>query len=75
MHLIWLVPFFVIKLITLLQDLQNTPEVQSSTQVSQESQGDQQHNGTEVPVGDSGSISTSSHDNRKVSREDIELVR
>jgi len=57
------------------QEPQNTPELQSSTQVSHESQGDQQNNGTEAPVGDSGSISTPSHDNRKVSREDIELVQ
>lgn len=65
----------MIKLMKLLQEPQKTPELQSSTQVSHESQGDQQNNGTEAPVGDSGSISTPSHDNRKVSREDIELVR
>ncbi|XP_057496881.1 uncharacterized protein LOC130781639 isoform X2 [Actinidia eriantha] len=58
-----------------VQDPQNTPEIQSSTPVSHESQGDQQNNATEPPVADSGSISSSSHDNRKVSREDIELVQ
>ncbi|CAL5397674.1 unnamed protein product [Camellia sinensis] len=58
-----------------VQDPQNTPEIQSSTQVSHESQADQQNSATEAPVGDSGSISSPSHDNRKVSREDIELVQ
>lgn len=58
-----------------MQESQNTPEVQSSTQVSHESQVDQQNNGTEGPVVDSGSVSTSSHDNKKVSREEIELVQ
>ncbi|XP_057981429.1 uncharacterized protein LOC131166849 [Malania oleifera] len=58
-----------------LQDSQSTPEVQSSTQVSHESLNDQQNNTTETPVADSGSISISSNDNRKVSREDIELVQ
>uniref|UniRef100_A0A5B6Z7W5 Angiotensin-converting enzyme 2 n=1 Tax=Davidia involucrata TaxID=16924 RepID=A0A5B6Z7W5_DAVIN len=57
------------------QDSQNTPELQSSTQVSHESQSDQQNNATEAPVADSGSISISSNDNTKVSREDIELVQ
>ncbi|GFZ05553.1 helicase with zinc finger protein [Actinidia rufa] len=58
-----------------VQDLQNTPEIQSSPPVSHESQGDQQNKATEPPVADSGSISSSSHDNKKVSREDIELVQ
>ncbi|KAK2993855.1 hypothetical protein RJ640_003967, partial [Escallonia rubra] len=58
-----------------LQDSQNTSEPQPSAQVSHESQSDQQNNGTEVPVPDSGSVSISSNDNRKVSREDIELVQ
>ena len=30
---------------------------------------------TDAPAGDSGSLSAASNDNRKVSREDIELVR
>lgn len=56
--------------------LQTTQEIQSSTQVSHESQNDQQNNQTtEAPLADSGSISASSNDGRKVSRQDIELVR
>ncbi|GAB4861601.1 hypothetical protein Ancab_036794 [Ancistrocladus abbreviatus] len=59
-----------------LQDSQSTPEVQSSNQVSHESQSDQQNTTTtEAPVPDSGSVSASSNDGRKVSREDIELVQ
>lgn len=47
-----------------------------SIQVSHESQNDQQNNQTaEAPLADSGSISASSNDGRKVSRQDIELVR
>ncbi|KAH7842043.1 hypothetical protein Vadar_000744 [Vaccinium darrowii] len=56
-----------------ISELQNTLGLQSSTLVSHEYQGDQQNNGTEAPVGDSSSISTSSHGNRKVSWEDIEF--
>ncbi|KAJ4952723.1 hypothetical protein NE237_029555 [Protea cynaroides] len=59
-----------------IQDTQSTPEVQSSTQVSHESHSDQQNNTTaEAPTADSGSISLSSSDNRKVSRQDIEFVQ
>lgn len=58
-----------------LQESQSTPEIQSTTQVSHESQSDQQNNTTEAPVADSGSVSISSNDNRKVSRQDIELVQ
>lgn len=55
---------------------QSTQEIQSSTQVSHESQDDQPNNHTtEAPVTDSASVSTSSNDGKKVSREDIELVR
>lgn len=59
-----------------LQETQST-EVQSSTQASHESQGDQQNinNTIEAPAVDSGSVSVSSNDGRKVSREDIELVQ
>ncbi|XP_077212610.1 uncharacterized protein LOC143847576 [Tasmannia lanceolata] len=58
------------------EDPQGTPEIQPSSQVCHESHGDQQNNpATEVPVADSGSISISSNDGRKVSREDIELVQ
>lgn len=58
-----------------LQDSQSAQEIQSSTQVSHESQSDHQNNTAEAPVADSGSICISSNDNRKVSREDIELVQ
>ncbi|KAI3510244.1 hypothetical protein L1887_25776 [Cichorium endivia] len=57
------------------QESKKTPEKQSLTQASHESQSDQQNNATEAPVPDSGSASISSNDNRKVSREDIELVQ
>ncbi|KAK1376631.1 Angiotensin-converting enzyme 2 [Heracleum sosnowskyi] len=53
----------------------NTSDVQHSTHVSHDSQSDQQNNPVEAPVADSGSVSVSSNDNRKVSREDIELVQ
>lgn len=59
-----------------VQDSQTTPERQSNNQVSHESQSDQQNNNNqEAPVPDSGSAAVSSNDGRKVSREDIELVR
>ena len=49
--------------------------MQSSTQVSHESQGEQKNNQSlEAPIQDSGSVSASSNDGRKVSRQDIELV-
>ncbi|KAM7472299.1 hypothetical protein LguiA_010482 [Lonicera macranthoides] len=60
---------------TNVQDMQDTQETQASTQVSHESQSEQQNNTVEVPVADSGSVSTPSNDNRKVSRKDIELVQ
>ncbi|KAL6493951.1 hypothetical protein OROGR_031860 [Orobanche gracilis] len=40
-----------------------------------DSQTEQPNNATETPIPDSGSVSVSSNDNRKVSREDIELVQ
>lgn len=59
-----------------MQDSQSTPDVKPLAQVSHESQGEQHNNPTtEAPVTDSGSISISSNDGRKVSREDIELVQ
>lgn len=59
-----------------LLELQSTQELQSSTQVSHESQGEQKNNQSiEAPIQDSGSVSASSNDGRKVSRQDIELVR
>ncbi|XP_010544806.1 PREDICTED: uncharacterized protein LOC104817346 [Tarenaya hassleriana] len=55
---------------------QSKQEIQSSTQASHESQGDQQNNqSAEAPIQDSGSVSASSNDGRKVSRQDIELVQ
>ncbi|EEF39078.1 conserved hypothetical protein [Ricinus communis] len=59
-----------------MKTLQSTQEIQSSNQVSQDSQSDQQNNHTaEPPSADSGSVSASSNDSRKVSRQDIELVQ
>ncbi|CAK9140506.1 unnamed protein product [Ilex paraguariensis] len=57
------------------QDSPTTQDIQPSAQVSHESQSDQHNNTTEPTVADAGSISASSNDNRKVSREDIELVQ
>ncbi|ONK66415.1 uncharacterized protein A4U43_C06F7690 [Asparagus officinalis] len=58
------------------QEPLTTREAQVPSQVSQESQDNHQHNsGTEAPAADAGSISIASSDNRKVSREDIELVQ
>ncbi|XP_061967370.1 uncharacterized protein LOC133691063 isoform X1 [Populus nigra] len=58
-----------------MKTLQSAQE-QSSTQVSQDSQSEQQNNhNIEPPVADSGSKSASSNDSRKVSRQDIELVQ
>ncbi|XP_010523794.1 PREDICTED: uncharacterized protein LOC104802063 isoform X2 [Tarenaya hassleriana] len=54
----------------------STLEKQSSTQASHESHGDQQNDqSTEAPAQDSGSVSASSNDGRKISRQDIELVQ
>ncbi|KAF2324872.1 hypothetical protein P3X46_003610 [Hevea brasiliensis] len=59
-----------------MKTLQSNQETQSSTQVSQDSQSDQQNNHTsEAPVADSASVSASSNDGQKVSRQDIELVQ
>ncbi|KAL2468908.1 hypothetical protein Fot_50484 [Forsythia ovata] len=57
------------------QDSHNTPEIKPTNLVSHESQCEQPNNVTETPIPDSGSVSVSSNDNRKVSREDIELVQ
>ncbi|KAG1330333.1 hypothetical protein COCNU_02G003010 [Cocos nucifera] len=57
-------------------DPQSAAEVQPASQVSHELQGNQQNSPTtEAPGVDSGSPSIASSDNRKVSREDIELVQ
>ncbi|KAJ7951294.1 hypothetical protein O6P43_027367 [Quillaja saponaria] len=59
-----------------MKNLQSTQEIQSSTQASHESQSDQPNNHTnDAPVTDSGSLSASSNDSKKVSRQDIELVQ
>ncbi|XP_059457339.1 uncharacterized protein LOC132187155 [Corylus avellana] len=59
-----------------MKTMQSKQEIQSSTQVSHESQDDQPNNHTtEAPVTDSASVSTSSNDGKKVSRQDIELVQ
>ncbi|KAI4355220.1 hypothetical protein L6164_004011 [Bauhinia variegata] len=59
-----------------MKPLQNIQEIQSSTQASHEFQNDQPNNHTtDVPVADSGSVSTSSNDSKRVSRQDIELVQ
>ncbi|KQK03331.1 uncharacterized protein LOC100838575 isoform X1 [Brachypodium distachyon] len=58
------------------QDIQSTTELQMSPQGTNEVQSNQANTvGTDAPVGDSGSLSVASNDNRKVSREDIELVQ
>ncbi|CAA3003467.1 Hypothetical predicted protein [Olea europaea subsp. europaea] len=55
------------------QDPHSTQEIKPSTLVSHNSQSEQQNN--EIPLPESGSFSSSSNENRKVSREDIELVQ
>ena len=58
-----------------LQDIQSTTELQSSAQGINEVQSQQPNAmATDAPAGDSGSLSVASNDNKKVSREDIELV-
>ncbi|KAK9910204.1 hypothetical protein M0R45_034175 [Rubus argutus] len=59
-----------------MKTLQSGQEIQSSNQVIHDSQGDQVKNQTnEAPGTDSASISSSGNDNKKVSRQDIELVQ
>ncbi|KAK4266985.1 hypothetical protein QN277_023835 [Acacia crassicarpa] len=59
-----------------MKNLQSSQELQSSTQASVESQSDQPNNHTaDAPVTESGSVSASSNDSKKVSRQDIELVQ
>lgn len=71
-----LVMVFRLNDVTFIWYPQAKQEIQSATQVSHDSQTDQPKNHTtEAPVTDSASISTSSNDGKKVSREDIELVR
>ncbi|WVZ72832.1 hypothetical protein U9M48_021253 [Paspalum notatum var. saurae] len=57
-------------------DIQSTTELQSSAQGTNEVQSQQPNPmATDAPAGDSGSLSVASNDNKKVSREDIELVQ
>ncbi|MED6146870.1 hypothetical protein PIB30_038730 [Stylosanthes scabra] len=59
-----------------MKNLQSTEELQSPTQASHEPKSEQPNNHTsDAPVADSGSASASSNDNKKVSRQDIELVQ
>ncbi|PKI76674.1 hypothetical protein CRG98_002983 [Punica granatum] len=59
-----------------MKNPQAKQEVQSSNQASHDSQSDPPNNHTtEAPLPDSSSISTSSNENKKVSRQDIELVQ
>ncbi|KAI5345790.1 PREDICTED: helicase with zinc finger [Prunus dulcis] len=54
---------------------QSTQEIQSSSQVIHDSQGEVKNQTTEAPATDSASVSTSGNDSKKVSRQDIELVQ
>ncbi|PRQ58436.1 putative angiotensin-converting enzyme 2 [Rosa chinensis] len=59
-----------------MKTLQSGQEIQSSNQAIHDTQGDQVKNQTnEAPGTDSASISSSGNDNKKVSRQDIELVQ
>ncbi|KAK6260569.1 hypothetical protein SCA6_015043 [Theobroma cacao] len=54
----------------------STQDIKPSTQASHEPKTEQQNNQTtDAPLADSGSVSASSNDGRKVSRQDIELVQ
>ncbi|XP_065860223.1 uncharacterized protein [Euphorbia lathyris] len=67
---------FILFPLHFLPAIHSTQEIQSSNQISQDSQSDHQNNLTaEAPGADSGSVSASSNDSRKVSRQDIELVQ
>ncbi|CAL1397735.1 unnamed protein product [Linum trigynum] len=58
-----------------MKSIKNKQEVRSN-QVSLDSQSDQPNNNNpEGPAADSGSLSATSNDNKKVSRQDIELVQ
>ncbi|XVE73722.1 hypothetical protein DITRI_Ditri11bG0141500 [Diplodiscus trichospermus] len=59
-----------------MKNLQSTQDIKPSTQASHEPKTEQQNNQTaDGPLVDSGSLSASSNDGRKVSRQDIELVQ
>ncbi|XP_073143750.1 uncharacterized protein [Henckelia pumila] len=57
------------------QDPPNTRDIKPTNLVLNDSQSEHPNNATETPVPDSASVSVSSNDKRKVSREDIELVQ
>ncbi|KAL6619559.1 hypothetical protein ACP70R_034698 [Stipagrostis hirtigluma subsp. patula] len=58
------------------QDIESKEKLQSLVQGGDEEQAEHFSTGvTGAPVGDSGSVSTASNTNKKVSREDIELVQ
>lgn len=60
----------------LLQDTRSTAEVRPPVQVMNDLQSNRQNQlADEAPGTDSSSIPAATSDNRKVSREDIELVR
>jgi hypothetical protein len=59
-----------------MQDILSTTELQMSSQRTNEAQSSQLNTmTTDAPAGDSGSLSVASNDNRKVSRQDVKLVR
>jgi hypothetical protein len=57
------------------QDIESKPNLQPSVQVGDEESEQQNAIVTDEPLGDSCSLSCTGDDNKKVSREDIELVR
>ncbi|CAJ1950398.1 unnamed protein product [Sphenostylis stenocarpa] len=57
-------------------DMQNSEDLQSSTQASHEPKSEPPNNHTtDAPVTDTGSASATSNDSKKVSRQDIEFVQ
>lgn len=56
-----------------LQDVESKAKVHPLVQGDDEIKGEQPN--TDAPLGDSYSLSAASNDNKRVSREDIELVR
>ncbi|KAL7125704.1 hypothetical protein ABFS83_14G134300 [Erythranthe nasuta] len=58
-----------------VQDQSDAQETKPTNLVTHDSQNVLPNNANETPVPDSGSISASSNDNKKVSREDIQLVQ
>ncbi|XP_073270632.1 uncharacterized protein [Primulina huaijiensis] len=57
------------------QDPPNTQDIKPTDLVLNDRESEHPNNATETPVADSASVSVSSNDKRKVSREDIELVQ